>query len=203
MIQALLHARKKLFGPSTEITQVDGQLSLFESVQELAEQLNLSKEKIAVNSYTRTPRQPGVRKEMLAGLPQEVEEYVIPPEEKCSVCGGEMKVIGKRVVRTEVEFRPAKLIVKQIVQQVARCAECGEKGSPNVRSHFQKAAVPFDRYPVPGGTGNVPEVCDGAAAGKTGERLVPPWPCTFQEQYGELDHKMQPGLAGTGLLEDP
>ena len=142
MIQALLHARKKLFGPSTEITQVDGQLSLFESVQELAEQLNLSKEKIAVNSYTRTPRQPGVRKEMLAGLPQEVEEYVIPPEDKCSVCGGEMKVTGKRVVRTEVEFRPAKLIVKQIVQQVAKCVECGEKGSPNVRSHFQKAAVP-------------------------------------------------------------
>ena len=45
MIQALLHARKKLFGPSTETTQMDGQLSLFESVQELAEQLNLSKEK--------------------------------------------------------------------------------------------------------------------------------------------------------------
>lgn len=48
MIQALLHARKKLFGPSTEVTQADGQLSLFESVQELAEQLNLSKEKITV-----------------------------------------------------------------------------------------------------------------------------------------------------------
>ena len=93
-------------------------------------------------SDTRTPRQPGVRKEMLAGLPQEVEEYVIPPEEKCSVCGGEMKVTGKRVVRTEVEFSPAKLIVKQIVQQVAKCVECGEKGSPNVKSHFQKAAVP-------------------------------------------------------------
>ena len=39
IIQALLHARKKLFGPSTEVTQMDGQLSLFESVQELAEQL--------------------------------------------------------------------------------------------------------------------------------------------------------------------
>ena len=112
MIQALLHARKKLFGPSTEVTQTDGQLSLFESVQELAEQLNLSKKKITVESYTRTPRKPGVRKEMLAGLPQEVEEYVIPPEEKCSVCGGEMKITGRRVVRTEVEFSPAKLIVK-------------------------------------------------------------------------------------------
>lgn len=142
MIQALLHARKKLFGPSTEVTQMDGQLSLFESVQELAEQLNLSKEKITVKPYTRVSRKPGVRQEMLAGLPQEVEEYVIPADETCGVCGAKMKVTGKRIVRTEVEFSPAKLIVKQIVQQVAKCTECGEKGSPNVKSHFQKAAVP-------------------------------------------------------------
>ena len=142
MIQALLHARKKIFGPSTEVTQVDGQLSLFENVQELAEQLNLSKEKITVKPYTRTPRQPGIRKEMLAGLPQEVVEYEVPAEETCSVCGGEMKVCGKRIVRTEVEFSPAKLIVKQIVQQVAKCVKCGGKNSPNVKSHFQKAAVP-------------------------------------------------------------
>ena len=142
MIQALLHARKKLFGPSTEVTQMDGQLSLFESVQELAEQLNLSKEKIAVKPHTRTPRQPGVRQEMLAGLPQEVEEYVLPLDEKCSICGGEMKVVGKRVVRTEVEFRPARLILKQIVQQIAKCTECGEEDSPNEKCHFQKAAVP-------------------------------------------------------------
>ena len=142
MIQALLDARKKLFGPSTETTQMDGQLSLFESVQELAEQLNLSKEKITVKPYTRVSRKPGVRQEMLAGLPQDVEEYVIPADEICSVCGAKMKAAGKRIVRTEVEFRPAKLIVKQIVQQVAKCTECGEEGSPNVKSHFQKAAVP-------------------------------------------------------------
>ena len=122
--------------------QVDGQLSLFESVQELAEQLNLSKSKITVKPYKRTARQPGVRAEMLAGLPEEIEEYIIPPEEKCSICGGEMKVIGKRVVRTEVEFRPAKVIVKQIVQQIAKCTDCGEKGSSNVKSHFRKAAIP-------------------------------------------------------------
>lgn len=142
MIQALLHARKKLFGPSTEVTQADGQLSLFESVQELAEQLNLSKEKITVKPYTRTARKPGVRKEMLAGFPQEVEEYVLPAEEKCSVCGGEMKVTGKKVVRTEVEFQPAKLIVKQIIQQVTKCVNCGTEDSPNEKCHFQKAAVP-------------------------------------------------------------
>lgn len=86
--------------------------------------------------------QPDIHREMLAGLPQEVEEYVVPAGETCSVCGGKLKVVGKRVVRTEVEYQPAKLILKQIVQQVAKCMECGEEGSRNENSHFQKAAVP-------------------------------------------------------------
>ena len=34
--------------------------------------------------------------------------------------GGELKVMGKRIVRTEVKFELAKLIVKQIVQQGSR-----------------------------------------------------------------------------------
>ena len=71
MIQALLHARKKIFGASTETTkQVEGQMSLFESVQELAKQLGVEQKKITVKPYTRVPRQAGVREEMLAGLPK-------------------------------------------------------------------------------------------------------------------------------------
>lgn len=148
MIQALLHARKKLFGASTETTkQVEGQLSLFESTQELAKQLGLEQKKIAIKPYTRVPRQPGVRAEMLSGLPKEVEEFVIPADETCSICGAELKVIGKRIVRTEVEYQPAKLIVKQIVQQVAKCISCGEKGSLHPNSHFQQAAVPASPLP--------------------------------------------------------
>ena len=88
MIQALLHARKKLFGPSTECTkQVEGQLSLsiFETSHELARELAEAQKKIAVKPHTRVARQPGVREEMLAGLPKEIEEYVIPADETCSV----------------------------------------------------------------------------------------------------------------------
>ena len=108
MIQALLHARKKLFGPSTEVSvQTEGQMSLFESVQELAKDLGLEQKKITVRPYTRTARQPGVRAEMLAGLPQEVEEYIIPADETCRVCGGKLVTVGKKLVRTEVEFVPA------------------------------------------------------------------------------------------------
>lgn len=74
MIQALLHARKKLFGPSTEATkQIEGQLFLFEEAQKLAEELGVEQKKVTVKPYTRTPRKPGVRAEMLAGLPKEIE----------------------------------------------------------------------------------------------------------------------------------
>ena len=143
MIQALLHARKKLFGPSTECTkQTDGQLSLFDTAQALAIELGNEQKKITVKTHNRVARKPGVREEMLAGLPKEIEEYVIPAEETCNVCGGELKVIGKRIVRTEVEFEPAKLKVKQIVQQIAKCTTCGTDKGENPSCHFQKAAVP-------------------------------------------------------------
>ena len=143
MIQALLHARKKIFGPSTECTkQTDGQLSLFDTAQALAIELGNEQKKITVKTHNRVARKPGVREEMLAGLPKEIEDYVIPAEETCNVCGGELKVIGKRIVRTEVEFEPAKLKVKQIVQQIAKCTTCGTDKGENPSCHFQKAAVP-------------------------------------------------------------
>ena len=148
MIQALLHARKKLFGPFTEVSvQIEAQMSLFESVQELAKDLGLEQKKITVRPYTRTARQPGVRAEMLAGLPQEVEEYIIPADETCRVCGGKLVTVGKKLVRTEVEFVLAKLVVKHVIQQVAKCSICGTAAGENPACHSQEAAVPAPSLP--------------------------------------------------------
>ncbi|MGB8451619.1 MAG: IS66 family transposase zinc-finger binding domain-containing protein [Anaerocolumna sp.] len=88
-------------------------MNLFETTLELAKELFKGQKKITVPSYTRTARQPGVRDEMLAGLPKEIEEFIINPEETCSICGGELKIISKKLVRTEVEFIPAKLKVNK------------------------------------------------------------------------------------------
>lgn len=56
MIQALLHARKKLFGSSSERTQMEGQMNLFDSVQELASELFKEQQKITVKSHEKSPR---------------------------------------------------------------------------------------------------------------------------------------------------
>ena len=147
MIQALLHAKKKIFGASSEKAQIDGQLSLFDSVQELAQELFKEQKKITVKSYEKTPRKSGIREEMLSGLPKEIEEYIINPEDTCPKCGSQLKVIGKQLIRTEVEFIPAKLKVKQIVRQVAKCESCGTKDSVNQSPVFVKAAIPIPVLP--------------------------------------------------------
>ena len=146
MTQALLHARKKMFGKSSEVSTGYEQLCLFEETTELAKALLKEQETIVVKEHKRTPRKPGIRKEMLAGLPKEIEEYIIDEEEKCSVCGGELKVIGKEIVRTEVEFKPATLIVKQIVRQIAKCKSCSSDGNDRP-AHIQKASVPAKVLP--------------------------------------------------------
>lgn len=147
MLQALLHARKKLFGSSSETSQIDGQINLFETTRELAKELWREQKKITIPGYTCTARQPGIRAEILASISKEIEEYIINPEEACSQCSGELKIIGKKVVRTEVEFVPAKLKVKQIVQQVAKCTRCETEGSEFPKDHFQKAAIPSTVLP--------------------------------------------------------
>lgn len=148
MIQALLHARQKLFGKSTEVTeQIPGQMNLFSTTQDLAKELFHEQKKITVPSHQRSARQPGVRAEVLAALPKEVDEYIVNPEETCSVCGSKLKVIGKRLIRTEVEFIPAKLKVVQIVQQIAKCTECGTGKNDHPKDHFQKASIPGSVLP--------------------------------------------------------
>jgi len=95
LTQALLQARKKQFGRSSEKVSNLEQLSLFESVDELVNALFKEQKKIAVGSHKRNPRKAGVREDMLSKLPKEVVEYVIPSEEKCPKCSNDLVVIGK------------------------------------------------------------------------------------------------------------
>lgn len=84
---------------------------------------------------------------MLVGLPKDIEEYILDPQDACPKCGSSLKVMGKEIIRTEVEFIPAKLKVKQIIRQVAKCEDCGTKESENKTPVFVKAAIPAPVLP--------------------------------------------------------
>ena len=94
LTQALLHARKKLFGPSTEVTQTEGQMSLFEQ-EELLHSLRQGQEEIVITEHKRKARQPGVRAEMIAALPVEVERCIVDPKEQFPICKSPLIKVGE------------------------------------------------------------------------------------------------------------
>jgi transposase len=126
LTQAVLHASKQRFGASTEKTpQLEGQYFFFDKeMQGAMETSNLAV--IDIKGHKRNVRKKGDMEKVTRELPHEVIECVLNPEESvCDICGSELKIIGKKKVRSEMEFIPAKLVMKAYVQYVYKCTECG------------------------------------------------------------------------------
>ena len=127
MMQALLHARKERFGAKSEAS-VPGQMSLFSDAEQeaLAKALEEQKQGMAVpDKKPSVAKRSGVSREKLAGLPVEVTVCELDPKETCDVCGAPLKKVGQKTVRSEVEYIPAKVLVRQYVQTVYKCTKCG------------------------------------------------------------------------------
>ena len=66
-------------------------------------------------------------KHLIEELPHETVECVLNDEDAvCKICGSDLKVIGKKKVRSEIQYIPAKLVVKDYVQYVYKCVDCGK-----------------------------------------------------------------------------
>ncbi|HEY8888732.1 MAG TPA: IS66 family transposase, partial [Clostridium sp.] len=90
----------------------------------------------------RPVRTKGDRENLIKSLPHEVIECVLNAEEAmCKICGSELNIIGKKKVRSEMEYIPAKLIMKDYVQYVYKCVECG-KNDTNPYDSISCAPVP-------------------------------------------------------------
>lgn len=142
LTQALLHVRKKMYGPSSEATQITGQLNLFPEQEQLLQELAKQQKEVTVPEHTRKVRQAGVRAEMLSSLETEIERCVAGEEEACPICGAQLTKVGEKVVRTEVIYEPAKLKVKQYVQEIKKCIKCGTADSEKLTPTFIAAKVP-------------------------------------------------------------
>ena len=138
LTQAVLHAAKQRFGASSEKTpQIGGQCFFF------GEQIDETENKvISINEHKRPIRKKGDREKLIKALPHEIVECVLNEEEAlCKICGSELEIIGKKNVRSEMEYIPAKLIMKDYVQYVYKCVECG-KNDTNPFDSITCAPVP-------------------------------------------------------------
>ena len=61
----------------------------------------------------------------------EIITCTIPDEEQiCPRCGSQIKVVGKKYIREEVELIPAKLVVKKYYSNTYSCKKCEKKNMP-------------------------------------------------------------------------
>jgi transposase len=142
LTQAVLHASKQRFGASSEKTpKIEGQCFIFEETAN--ENIAESEVKVInIKEHKRPVRKKGDREKLIKELPHEIVECVLNPEEAvCGICGSELKVIGKKKVRSEMEYIPAKLIIKDYVQNVYKCVKCG-KDDANPYDMIYSAPVP-------------------------------------------------------------
>ena len=106
------YLKKKLYGSSSEKRSSDsdyiGQLSLFDDIEVPAEEIEPEYVEI---TYKRERKAKPKLEDQFNNLPvREVPVDTLSDEDKiCPACGTEMVPIGKEIIRTEIEFTPAKL----------------------------------------------------------------------------------------------
>ncbi len=128
LTQAVLHAAKQRFGASSEKTQKEyDQYSIFgESIEEF----KIEEDKVInIKEHKRPVRKKGDREKMIKSVPHEVVECILEDGATCEICGSDLIKIGKKKVRSEMEYIPAKLVIKDYVQYVYKCIECGKNDS--------------------------------------------------------------------------
>ena len=129
---------KRMFGRSSEkhMAQSEGQIDFFNEIEMEADRTPAEENPFEEEwveepgSGTKKAKKRTPRKEMFRNCPVEENVIELPLEErKCDSCGTEMEPIGRRVVREELVFTPARLKVKRTVAIVYGCPECKSSGT--------------------------------------------------------------------------
>lgn len=148
----LNNLRRIVFGSRREYTpeveQEDTmQCSLFKNEKEMDEnvekevQENIEEMTVHKKKKSKT-KKAGIKKSKLKDTVIKKEEYKLNEDDTCEECGSELELVGKKVVRQEIEYKPAELIIKEYVQYIYKCKECGTEGSEKETPTFYKAEMP-------------------------------------------------------------
>ncbi len=120
------YLKKKLFGTKSEKAKTLGieQFSFFDEAEQecdpqLLEEIN----------YKRAKKKKKNLDAKLDNLPcEEIILCLADDDKSCPRCGHELNTVGKEYVRKEVQYIPAKLVVKKIYRMSYECRNCKKGG---------------------------------------------------------------------------
>lgn len=135
LTEMVILLRKQKFGSSSEKTpksEIDNQLNLFDEAEQEAVSDAEEPAVKRVDGYYRKNSKTK-REELLKDLP--IEEIICDvPEEECICpkCKSSLVLVGKEIVREELEYIPAQLKIIRYVRQAYGCQKCKQKGTPYI-----------------------------------------------------------------------
>lgn len=120
------------------------QCSIFGVPEDVKEEVEEKTEEITIHRKKKNKKKTsGIKKAALKDVETITEEYKLEGMQLvCPVCGGKLEQIGKEVVRQEIEYVPAKLVLKNYVRYVYKCEKCGTDESDKETATIVKAKVP-------------------------------------------------------------
>ena len=130
------YLKRKLFGTKSETSKSLGfeQLSLFDEAEAEA---NPDEEQFILEEvkFNKKKKYKGQLDDKLSKLPH-IEVIMTLPESElvCPVCNSKLVPVGKKFVRHEIEFVPAKLKVRDIYTTTYECRKCRANGKSVMKS---------------------------------------------------------------------
>lgn len=148
MNELLLNAQRARFGQSSEKTEyvLKGQETLFNEAEAAADpeaEEPVEPEEINVSAHKRARKPKRTLEELKKTIPTREVLLEIPEEDRvCRKCGGKLKVIGKKYVRSEVHFKPAEYECIEYYTVTYACEDCEPKtGFASIYSVKAKPAL--------------------------------------------------------------
>jgi transposase len=124
LLEQVRLAKHRQFGASSEKSEYDHQINLFDEAETYAMPLAAEPELCEVEKHVRRKRR-AQSDRLPEDLPVEIVEYVLPEEEQvCPVCKEPLHVMGKETVRRELKLIPAKAVIVEHVRYAYACRNC-------------------------------------------------------------------------------
>lgn len=138
--------RQKMFGSSSErrIDDIEGQLSLFNEMDEFEKPAELIEpEIIEISKHTRKKR-PALEEQFKDIPTRQVLADTLTDEDKiCPECGSEMLAIGTEKIRSEIVYTPPKLERIEYLAVTYACPKCKDTEEPQfIKDNGKSALIP-------------------------------------------------------------